>query len=150
MDRWKERVSLGFPESTNRVTCFAYDWLGRAFAADTQRLEQGQPLVLMFEPGTGEALEVPTNIATFHDHELTEFSEAVLAINFHKEWLASGGAEPAYTECIGFKRPLFLGGRDDLENLESSDLDVYWHLMGQLIAKTRGLPPGTRVRVSME
>jgi hypothetical protein len=104
----------------------------------------------MFEPGTGEVLDVPANIRTFHDDELIGFGETALASNLHKEWLANGGAQPAYVECIGFKKPLFLGGSDDLENFELSDLDVYWHLMGQLILKTRHLPPGTRVRISME
>ena len=94
-------------------------------------------------------MELTTNIQSFQNDELTGFGEAVLASNLHKEWLACGGVEPAYMECIGFKKPLFLGGGDDLENLELSDLDVYWHLMGQLIVKTRHLPPGTPVRVKM-
>ena len=29
--------------------------------------------------------------------------------------------------------------------MELSDLDVYWHLMGQLILQTRDLRPGTKV-----
>ncbi|WP_202385393.1 hypothetical protein [Altericroceibacterium endophyticum] len=41
---------------------------------------------------------------------------------------------------------MFLGGVDDLENLELSDLDVYWHLSAQIIRQARGLPPGTSVR----
>ena len=48
LDKWNEPVSLGFPEFADRMTCFGYDWLGREFAADAQRLEQGEPLVLMF------------------------------------------------------------------------------------------------------
>jgi type VI secretion system (T6SS) immunity protein Tdi1 len=100
----------------------------------------------MFEPGTGEALEIPSNIQTFHDGELIECADAALAIDFHQRWLANGGAEPAYAQCVGYRKPLFLGGTDELENLELSDLDVYWHLMGQLIAKTKGLPLGTPVR----
>jgi hypothetical protein len=39
------------------------------------------------------------------------------------------------TECIGYRVPLFLGGSDTVENLEKVDLDVYWHLHGQLIQK---------------
>ena len=145
VSEWNARVSLGFPESAKGITCFGYDWLGRAFAADVERLEQGQPGVLMFEPGTGEALVVPANVQTFHDAELIQDSDPALASKAHKEWLATGGAEPAYAECIGYKVPLFLNGADEFENMELSDLDVYWHLMGQLIVKTRSLRPGTRV-----
>jgi hypothetical protein len=69
--------------------------------------------------------------------------------DFHQRWLASGGATPGHTQCVGYRKPLFLGGADKLENLELSDLDVYWHLMGQLIAKTKGLPRGTPVRINI-
>ncbi|HEY3148068.1 MAG TPA: hypothetical protein VGJ75_17055 [Dongiaceae bacterium] len=142
---WMARISLGFPKFANRTVCFGYDWLGRAFAVDVGRLEQGQPGVLMLEPGTGEALEVPANIQTFHEHELMESGEAALAIDAHKRWLARGGVEPAYAECIGYKVPLFLSGVDEFGNMELSDLDVYWHIMGQLIVKTRELPEGTPI-----
>jgi hypothetical protein len=62
VDKWNARVSLGFPEFAGRITCFGYDWLGRAFAVDTQRLEGGQPGVVMFEPGTGDAFDIPSNL----------------------------------------------------------------------------------------
>lgn len=149
LSEWKGRVGVAFPEFKERITCFGYDWLGRVFAIDSQRIEQGQPGVVMFEPGTGEALEIRSNIRTFHDDELIEYGDAALAIDFHKRWLASGGVAPAYAQCVGYKKPLFLGGADELENLELSDLDVYWHVAGQLIAQTKGLPPGTPVRVNL-
>lgn len=149
VDEWKTRVSLGFPQFAGRITCFGYDWLGRVFAVDNQRLQRGQPGVVMFEPGTGEALEIPANLESFHNDELIEFGDAALAIDFHQRWLASGGTEPAYTQCVGYRKPLFLGGADEIENLELSDLDVYWHIMGQLIVKTRGAPQGTPVRINI-
>jgi len=46
-----------------------------------------------------------------------------------------------------YKRPLFLGGSDTTDNLEISDLEVYWLLMGQLIRQAKGLPAGTPVRL---
>ena len=141
---WNERVSLGFPAFAKRLTCFGYDWLGRAFAADAERGVQGQPAVLLFEPGTGEALAVPANLQTFHDVELVQNIDRALASNAYERWLARGGDTPAYAECIGYKIPLFLNGNDEFENMELSDLDVYWHLMGQLIAKTGKLRPDTQ------
>jgi hypothetical protein len=145
MSAWNTRISLAFPEFAKGTTVFGYDWLGRAFATERGRLEQGQPGVVMFEPGTGEALEIPANVQTFHDIELIQDSDPALASNAHNEWLARGGAVPAYAECIGYKVPLFLNGEDTFENMELSDLEVYWHLMGQLIVKTKGLRPGTRI-----
>ena len=56
IDEWSARVALAFPHFGSRVVCFAFDWLGRVFAVDLDRNEGGQPGVVMFEPGTGEAL----------------------------------------------------------------------------------------------
>jgi len=57
---------------------------------------------------------------------------------------------PNYTQCLGNRKPLFLGGTDELWNMELSDLDVYWHVVGQLVRKTRGLPLGTPIRAVLD
>jgi hypothetical protein len=149
-DTWRRRIGKAFPEFEERIVCFGYDWLGRAFALDSGRLVGNQPAVVMFEPGTGEALEIPANIETFHNEELIEFGEAALAISFFQIWSDSGGFRPKITQCVGYKKPLFLGGEDVVANLELSDIDVYWHVMGQLIRGTRGVPKGTAIRVAIE
>ncbi|WP_434798222.1 T6SS immunity protein Tdi1 domain-containing protein [Terrisporobacter vanillatitrophus] len=33
---------------------------------------------------------------------------------------------------MGYKVPLFLGGEDDISNLEEIDMEVYWSVTGQL------------------
>ena len=143
---WDERISLAYPEYEGRITCFAYDWLGRAFALDWNKLEDGEPAVLMFEIGTGYALQIPCNLESFHELELPEFTEEALAISFFDRWRSSGGRSPAKEECVGYKRPLFLGGEDELWNLEICDLDVYWHIVGQAAASAKGKPEGTVLR----
>ena len=72
-------VAEAFQSFSKRLSAFAYDWLGRIFAIDTFRFEGGQPAVLMLEPGTGKALEIPCNLLTFHENELVDFSENALA-----------------------------------------------------------------------
>ncbi len=139
-------VSDAFPSFSERDRVFAYDWLGRIFALDLMRLEGGLPLVLLFDPSAGEVLEISSNLATFHDSELVDHGEEALAVTFHKQWLAKGGLVPNQNQCIEYKSPLFLGGKDTIENLDLSDLDVYWTLSGQLIRKTRGLPLGTQIK----
>lgn len=146
---WNARVAVAFPDFADRITCFGFDWLGRVFALDSERIESDQAGVVMFELGTGETLEVPCSIASFHDEELIEYGDAALAIDFHRKWINNGGAAPNYNECVGYKEPLFLGGVDDLCNLELIDIDIYWHLMGQLVANAKGLPPGTPVSVNL-
>jgi len=132
---WAARIAPAFPAFQGRIACFGYDWLGRAFALDSGRLEGRAPGVVMFEPGAGRALEIPTDIVGFHNDILIRHAEPALAVDFHRRWLASGGAAPRHSECVGYKKPLFLSGKDDLENLEIGDLDVYWHIFGQIIAK---------------
>jgi len=145
VQQWEALVCESFPQFSQRLSCFAYDWLGRVFAVDSRRNENDGHGVLLLEPGTGEALQIPCGIRLFHDEELVEHREEALAASFHAQWLDSGGATPARDQCIGYKRPLFLGGKDVVANLEIIDIDVYWTVSGALIRKARGLPPGTRI-----
>ncbi|MEM9481594.1 MAG: T6SS immunity protein Tdi1 domain-containing protein [Verrucomicrobiota bacterium] len=135
MARWTKTVEAAFPEYQGAIVCFGYDWLGRHFALDT-RSDEAQWPILLIEPGAGEAMQIPVSFANFHNIELVEYAPNALAEPFFAEWLSSGGAQPRPNECIGYKTPLFLGGSDTIENLEVSDLDVYWHLCGQLRQST--------------
>jgi hypothetical protein len=99
----------------------------------------------MFEPGTGEALEIPVPLSAFHDEELVDFSDSALAAGFFREWAAVSRATLQFNECAGYKLPLFLSGLDTVENLEVVDVDVYWTLTGQLLLQTGDLPAGTSV-----
>ena len=142
---WDLIVAQAFPVFGNRLSCFAYDWLGRIFSLDPEREIDGLPGVIMLEPGTGQTLEIPSHLASFHDEELIEFSDAALAAGFHRNWLSHGGAIPTYEQCIGYVKPLFLGGKDDIGNLAPSDIKVYWGIASQLITKVRSLPTGTKI-----
>jgi hypothetical protein len=144
--RAEARVAESFPRFSSRACPFGYDWLGREFAVDSGRREGGEPLVLLFEPGTGEALEIPFSFAAFHE-KLDELREAALAGSFFASWAqANPGLLPLdVTRCVGYKVPLFLGGKDTTENLEVIDLEVYWSISGQLRAGTQALPPGTSI-----
>lgn len=138
-------VQAAFPEFGRRFTCFGYDWLGRQFALDSSRGLADDAEILLFEPGTGEALEIPVAFSQFHNMELVDYTEEALARDFFSEWRRRGGSVPNASQCVGYRRPLFLGGKDDVANLELSDLDVYWIVMGQLRQQAKGLPEGTRI-----
>lgn len=114
---------------------------GSVLVLDGVPVDGEDPEVLLLELGTGEALEVP--VSNFHDDALFRYRDSCLLPDWFGEWLATGGASPAFTECIGYKRPLFLRGQDDTSNLEV--IDVYWSVTGQLLAATRHLPDGTPV-----
>lgn len=134
-DDWGKQIALAFPRHGKNVCCFGYDWLGRVFGVRVTRDGHELGPIYMFVPGTGKVLEIPRSVVAFHDEELLEFSDEALAGEFYADWIRSGGVQPEYHQCIGYKIPLFLGGKDDITNLELSDIDVYWWITGQLIAR---------------
>jgi hypothetical protein len=148
---WAAIAESAFPGFAGRLIPFGFDWLGRMFALDRGRHVDGAPAVNLLEPGTGEALEVPCTAESFHNSELIDYREAALAEHFFHAWLKAGGAAPARKQCVGYRKPLFLGGADTVSNLQLTDLDVYWELAVQLLRQARGLPVGTvisNVRIS--
>jgi hypothetical protein len=142
----KSSIRGMFPALAERLHPFAYDWLGRHFALDTGRTLGGVPQVMMLEPGTGEALEIPVDFIRFHNEELVDFAEPALAVDFFSQWRADAVAAGLdRSECVGYRVPLFLGGTDSVDNLERCDMAVYWSLCTQLLAAARSAEPGTRV-----
>jgi hypothetical protein len=138
IEKWNNIVTDAFPEFAGRIYCFGYDWLGRQFAIDKKRTRNSKALILMFEPGTADVLEIPCDFVEFHEVEIVEYHDACLASSFYKQWrdeIDDTEIEP--TKCIGYKVPLFLGGEDTITNLEVSDMDVYWTICSELIKEIR-------------
>lgn len=137
-----------FPEYAERVRVFGMDWLGRQAAIDFGRVRDGQPQVLLLEPGTGEALEIPVSFESFHNKEIVDYRNEALASDFFAEWCKASGWDGALglDQCVGYGLPLFLGGKDVVANLEISNVEVYWDFVGQMRRQTGGLPFGTPLR----
>lgn len=146
IETWTAAVDEGFPEYAGRVRCFGRDWLCNQFCLDKQRLQNGESLALLFEIGTGKILKIPETFESFHSALIVEDPEAALAEDFFGRWRAVDPRPLSAAECVGYKVPLFLGGQDEVSNLERSDASVYWHLMAQMLLQSRDLPPGTMVR----
>ncbi len=142
----QELVDEVFPEFQRRSKVFAMDWMGRQFGVDFARVVDGEPQILLFDPGYGDCFEIPTSFVEFHNVELVESPEAVLAHELYVEWRSHGSDDviPS-SKCVGLIVPLFLGGAESLANLEMSDLEVYWSLMGQMRQGIGDLPDGTVV-----
>lgn len=129
MSQWTKIVEEAFPEYKGKILVFGYDWLGRQFGHNNQT-----GTILLFEPGTGDVLNIPADFINFHNEEIADYSEDSLASAFFEEWFESDdGKELPHDKCVGYKVPLFLNGEDDLDNLEISDMEVYWGIMSQLI-----------------
>jgi hypothetical protein len=143
---WTAIASGAFAQFSGNIESFAYDWLGRLFALDSRRLVDGQLGVVMLEPGTGQALEIPANFLTFHCNELIEFADAALAREAYMEWRRNDARPLKSAECVGYRVPLFLGGADTVDNMERTDMKVYWEICTQLLNQTRQLPYGTPIK----
>jgi hypothetical protein len=136
---------LAFPELVQRILVFGYDWLGRQFASDSSRQADGSPQVLMLEFGAGEAMQIPADPVAFHDAELVDYADDALSKPFFCEWQATTAAKINHDHCVGYRIPLFLGGADNVQNLEIYDLSVYWHICGQLRTKAATLKDGQTI-----
>ncbi len=144
-----ERV---FPEFRGRIVPFGFDWLGRHFAFDRGRVKNGagEGELLMLEVGAGEAMRIPASVINFHNVELVEYPNDVLAAPFWHRWREMNSSDLAHSECVGYKVPLFLGGEDEITNLEVIDMSVYVEICAQLRNKVRTLRDGqTIASVSM-
>lgn len=127
-----EDVATAYPSYSGVVTPVCFDWLGDIFVV---RGDTGD--VLLLELGTGDALVVAQTFSEFVDRVLVDETDAALAAGFYETWRSSGGSAPEGLSCVGYKVPLFLGGKSDVANLEPSDLDVYWTVIGQVLVRAR-------------
>lgn len=133
VNRWTDIVSEAYPEFKNSFELFGYDWLGRCFGIDLRRETRGN--ILMFEIGTDDVLEIPCQFIQFLNEEIPLYTEECLAKSFFEEWREYCGRALKYGRCAGYKIPLFLGGEDDISNLEDSDMEVYWDIITQIKKK---------------
>ncbi len=139
-----EVIKEAFPEFDNRLVPFGFDWLGRVFASDKERVVDGHSQVMMIEFGAGEAMQIPCSSIEFHESELINFADDALSKPFFDQWKASHLGTVPYSKCVGYRVPLFLGGSDTIENLEVSDRSVYWHVCGQLRVQAKAMRSGQK------
>lgn len=130
-----------FEEYTGRVEVFASVWNGILLAEDKNNKEQ----VLLFEPESAQVFEVPGNLDYFHNIQLVENRWPILREHLYVEWTSENKSIPGLRDCIGYKKPLFLGGLDSISNLEIIDMEVYWTVTGQLWNSVKNLPPWTSI-----
>lgn len=149
LERWHRVVSGCFTKLRGEFNLIGYDWMGRCFAVD-QRDGDGKGLVVLLEIATLDMYYIGKDVAAFLNEVMPNQSEACLEVGRYREWL-EGHAPVGRMECAGYRIPLFLGGEDSLENMEVSDMEVYWDMTDQLWEAVKDLPEGTKIgNVSFE
>lgn len=127
IEKWTELINRAFPNFKGLFNLFGYDWLGRCFGIDIINNH-----VLMFDIGANEVLDIPCSLENFLNEEIPKYTDACLAKTFFDKWKKIGN-KIEYGRCAGYVIPLFLGGNDDITNLEDSDMEVYWNIMTQIL-----------------
>lgn len=143
---WTNLITSVFPEFSNRFVPFGYDWLGRFFCLDRERIDNDKHLVLLFSGFTNEVLEIPAGIIEFHDHVLVEQREAALESDmFSKFLLASGTLSLPQDRCADMVLPLYMGGAYTVENMKIEDLKVSWDINAQFLSQLKTVEEGTTI-----
>jgi hypothetical protein len=127
-----------------RMRCFAVDWLGREIAADVRPGRRQK--VIIVDPGGGEHLTTPCDLDDWHD-AVADPELDPLAWPFYAAWREVNPAfgELGFDQAIGYRVPLFLGGEDQVTNLEATPRELYFDICTQLRLGTLDLAPGTTI-----
>ncbi|MEP6612670.1 MAG: T6SS immunity protein Tdi1 domain-containing protein [Mucilaginibacter sp.] len=144
---WTEIAFEYFKKYKGNSYCFAFDWVGRQYAVN---YSGGKTSILLLDPATAEVFKLETDIQSFLNEETDDFKNSHLEIERFNTLSENVASNLRFGQCLGFKKFLFLGGKDELNNFEVNDMEVYWELSYQVYCKTRGLPPGTIVNLSIE
>ncbi|MFD1001463.1 T6SS immunity protein Tdi1 domain-containing protein [Ohtaekwangia kribbensis] len=145
---WESIIGNYFAAYKDKICPFSFDWMGRQFALDLKTPDR----ILMFDPATAEDFLLNESLEVFHNETLVDDRLETLAEDNFLEALKSlKKPRINFDQCIGYKKPLFLGGVDSFENYEVADLEVYWDIQSQIYHQIKNLPPGTKINsVSFE
>lgn len=139
--KWALIISAYFSQYQHKIYPFGFDWMGRQFCLSTSG-----DILYMFDPGTGQDFEFQQTLTLLHNEDFVKDTDAMLSINLFHNTLAFNKINSIdYNECLGYKVPLFLGGKDEIENCELQNIEVYWHIESQLYKKVKDLPEGTKI-----
>lgn len=127
---WNNLILESFPKLEEQFDCFGYDWCGRQYAVN-----KSNDKLYMFDCAAFEYMVLDSDLIKFHNIILTENKFDTLLEDEFEEWLNVNSKPLNFTECVGFKIPLFLGGNEDISNLELCDMKFYWELTTQLYNK---------------
>lgn len=147
IDTWTDRICAAFPAFAGRMVPFGYDWLGRFFCLDLLRIQNLNPLVLLFNCFADQVLELPAGIVEFHNGVIIDQQEPALESAMFSGFLAATQLTSLHrSQCAELTVPLYLGGTYALENMKTVDLNSNWDVATQLLSQARNVPDGTPIK----
>jgi hypothetical protein len=139
--KWADLLSKYFPGYKNEILPFAFDWCGRQFCV----ARKGYEGIYVFDPSDLQDLFSDENLLDFHNITLVDDS-GILINNYFQEALEVLNLNGLNSnQCVCYKLPLFLNGKDDSSNYEIIDTEVYWETQHQIFNQIKDLPEGTRI-----
>jgi hypothetical protein len=140
--KWAFKIGEYFDQYRHRIYPFGFDWMGRQFCLSTT-----DDILYMFDPAAGQVFELRQTLLLLHNDDFVNNTDDMLSVNlFYKVLSFYSMSSIAYNQCLGYKIPLFLGGRDEIDNYNLQDIEVYWHIESELYKKAKYLPEGTAVK----
>lgn len=134
---WNKIIFDYFPKYKDVSCCFGFDWLGRQYSFDTR---ENKNIIYRFDYSEGNVYEIEISLESFHNEELLLYKDEILLKNeFNLHLKRLNLTELFYNQCFTFKIPLFLGGKDELENYEVSDMEVSWEINNQIFKSIHNL-----------
>jgi len=123
-----QRVETFFTNAKGKITCFGRDWLNRQFAIN----RDDTSIIYQFDVVYNEVIEIPVDLKLFFEDEIIKYSNELLAESFFNNWQGKVKIDLSCHQCVDYKIPPMLGGKDTIENLEVRDEDVAWEINSQL------------------
>ena len=136
--KWNELMTAEyFSDLNNQLYCFAITWQGCVMAINLANDE-----VYLFDPATAEYFSIEdTSLAEFWGESFHEIEhEAFYPEDFQATLSALGLRSVPENQGIGHKISLFLGGKDEMENLELIDTEVLWETQIQIAETINEIP----------
>jgi len=137
LEKWEKNVKRFFYNLKENFKLFGYDWQGNCYGIILNNATTLNENVVMFEIGTNKILSFSCDFNTFINKTFIDQLNSILVPQFFESAVKLYDDKIGYGKCIGYKRPLFMGGQDIPSNLEYSDMDVYWTVLAQVIESVR-------------
>ncbi|MFB2597471.1 T6SS immunity protein Tdi1 domain-containing protein [Herbiconiux sp. P17] len=141
-----EHIRVAFPSIADpHASAIAFDWMGRQIvcARTKKRFGWTDARLLLADVDFAQLDELGDPDSLSRVLSNGQYRHALAEPQFESWREATGTAALAFDECVEYTIPPFIGGAQTQENMAVMNTSVHWGIVSQLVAKTRGLAPGT-------
>jgi hypothetical protein len=130
-----------FPHLKGNALCFGFDWLGRQFALDLERMIDGEPGVQLIDFVERNAYEIDVTFRDLHNVVFIEKPDSALEAHVFAEWAPENQQSLPLrrSQIVGYRIPLTLGGQHEIANMVVEDMEVSLELDRQIQDAIRGI-----------